>query len=39
MYIIYSIYSETYKRSGVTYINTIRGEEYISNYNLKVEVM
>lgn len=38
-YIIYAIDSETYKRSGVTYINTIRGEEYISNYNLKVEVM
>lgn len=38
-YIIYAIDSETYKRSGITYINTIRGEEYISNYNLRVEVL
>lgn len=38
-YIIYAIDSKTYKRSGITYINTIRGEEYISNYNLRVEVL
>lgn len=37
-YIIYAIDSKTYKRSGITYVNTTRGEEFLQNYNLRLEV-
>ena len=38
-YIFYAIDSNTYKFSGITYINNISGEECIYNYNLRMDVI
>ena len=36
-YIFYAIDNDTYKFSGITYINNINGEQCIFNYNLRME--
>lgn len=36
-YIFYAIDNDTYKLSGITYINNINGEQCIFNYNLRME--
>ena len=37
-YIIYAIDNKSYKHSGITYVNTIKGKECLSNYNLRMEI-
>lgn len=36
-YIFYAIDNDTYKLSGITYVNNISGEQCIFNYNLRME--